>query len=169
MFGKHLLETQMIPSKQSRCLWALALVALASAGPAIAAKPETQPAQPAAEQPAAAPAGKAAYGVKFGGFFNEQHKKAARTAFAQRYARAKDCPEGMERNGKKCAPPVEGRYWVVGQALQPAVKSHPVPDAVRAKLPPAPDGYEYVMAGEDILLLSKALHLVVDMIENVTG
>jgi len=159
----------MIPSMQPRRLWALAFVALATAGPATAAKPEARPALPPAEQPAAAPPGKAAYGVKFGGFFSEQHKKAARTAFAQRYARAKDCPEGMERTTKKCAPPVEGRYWVVGQALQPAVKSYPVPDAVKAKLPPAPDGYEYVMAGEDILLVSKALHLVVDMIEDVAG
>ena len=169
MFGKHLLETQMIPSKQSRWQWALAFLALAAAGSASAAKPEAKQAQPSAEQPAAAPPGKATYGVKFGGFFNEQHKKAARTAFAQRYARAKDCPEGMERTAKKCAPPVEGRYWVVGQTLQPAVKSYPVPDAIKAKLPPPPDGYEYVMAGEDILLVSKALHLVVDMIEDVTG
>lgn len=158
----------MISSIQSRCLWALALMAL-SAGPVSAAKPEAKQAQPPAEQAAAAPAGKASYGVKLGGFFNEQHKKAARTAFAQRYARAKDCPEGMERAGKKCAPPVEGRYWAVGQTLQPAVKAHPVPDAVKAKLPPPPEGYEYLMAGEDILLVSKAIHLVVDMIEDVTG
>jgi Ni/Co efflux regulator RcnB len=158
----------MIPSKHSLSLFALAFAALAAAGPASAAKQAAKQAPPAVEQPAAPP-GKAAYGVKFGGFFNEQHKKAARAAFAQRYARAKDCPEGMERTAKKCAPPVEGRYWVVGQALQPAVKSYPVPDAVKAKLPPAPDGYEYVMAGEDILLVSKALHLVVDMIEDVTG
>lgn len=159
----------MIPSKRSRCLLALAWVALAAAGPAAAAKQEAKTPQPPADQPAAAPAGKAAYGVKFGGFFSEQHKKAARAAFAQRYARAKDCPEGMERTAKKCAPPVEGRYWAVGQTLQPAVKAHPVPNAIKAKLPPPPEGYEYVMAGEDILLVSKALHLVVDMIEDVTG
>jgi hypothetical protein len=40
---------------------------------------------------------------------------------------------------------------------------------VKATLPPAPAGYEYVLAGEDILLVSKALQLVVDMIEDVTG
>lgn len=159
----------MIPSKQFRCLLAVAVALLAATGPAGAAKPEAKQAQAPAEQAASSPPGKASYGVKFGGFFNEQHKKAARAAFAQRYARAKDCPEGMERAAKKCAPPVEGRYWAVGQTLQPAVKAHPVPDAIKAKLPPAPDGYEYLMAGEDILLVSKAIHLVVDMIEDVTG
>ena len=156
--------------KQSRCLLALAFGAAGRGRPRDRREGRREAGAPAAaEQPAAAPAGQAAYGVKLGAFFNEQHKKAARTAFAQRYARAKDCPEGMERTAKKCAPPVEGRYWAVGQTLQPAVKPHPVPDAVKAKLPPAPDGYEYVLAGEDILLVSKALHLVVDMIEDVTG
>ena len=158
----------MSPLKQTSARWALALAALAVAGAASAAKPEKkEPAKPAEE--AAAPAGQAAYGVKLGAFFNEQHKKAARAAFEKRYAKAKDCPEGMERAGKKCAPPVEGRYWAVGQTLQPAVKPHPVPEAVKAKLPPVPQGYEYVLAGEDILLVSKAIHLVVDMIEDVTG
>lgn len=159
----------MIPFKQSRNLLALALGALVLAGPAAAAKGAGKEDPKTAEEPAAAPAGQAAYGVKLGAFFNEQHKKAARAAFEKRYAKAKDCPEGMERTGKKCAPPVEGRYWAVGQRLQPAVKPHPVPEAVMAKLPPAPQGYEYVLAGEDILLVSKAIHLVVDMIEDVTG
>lgn len=158
----------MIPLALSRCLLALAVGSLLAAASAAGAQPAPKAAREPTEQPAAA-AGKASYGVKLGAFFSEEHKKAARSAFEKRYARAKDCPEGLERSGKKCVPPVEGRYWAVGQALQPAVKAHPVPDAVKARLPPAPDGYEYVMAGEDILLVSKALHLVVDMIENVTG
>jgi Ni/Co efflux regulator RcnB len=159
----------MIPLKQSHCLLALAMAALVAAGPAAAAKAASTEATKPAEEAAAAPAGQAAYGVKLGAFFKEEHKKAARAAFEKRYAKAKDCPEGMERTGKKCAPPVEGRYWAVGQTLQPAVKPHPVPEAVKAKLPPVPQGYEYVLAGEDILLVSKAIHLVVDMIEDVTG
>jgi Ni/Co efflux regulator RcnB len=159
----------MIPLKQSHCLWAVAMAALVAAGPVAAAKAANKESSKPVEEAAAAPAGQAAYGVKLGAFFKEEHKKAARAAFEKRYAKAKDCPEGMERTGKKCAPPVEGRYWAVGQTLQPAVKPHPVPDAVRAKLPPVPQGYEYVLAGEDILLVSKAIHLVVDMIEDVTG
>jgi Ni/Co efflux regulator RcnB len=149
----------------SRCLVALSICALMAAGPAGAAKAPSKPAQP---EPATA-GGQADYGVKLGHFFNEQHKKAARTAFAQRYGKGKDCPAGMERGSKGCAPPVEGRYWAVGQALQPAVAANPVPEPIKAKLPAAPKGYEYVMAGEDILLVSKALHLVVDMIEDVNG
>ena len=145
----------MIDSRNFRPVIALVASALLAAGSAAAA--------------AAAAGGQANYGVKLGGFFSEQDKKAARTAFAQRYGKGKDCPAGMERGAKGCTAPVEGRYWAVGQMLQPAVKPNPVPDALKAKLPPAPAGYEYVLAGEDILLMSKALHLVVDMIEDVNG
>ena len=162
----------MFDSRHFRPVLAVAACALLAAGTASAASPAAKPTTPGEQ--AAAPAagqtsGQTSYGVKLGGFFSEQQKKAARAAFAQRYAKAKDCPAGMERGAKGCAPPVEGRYWAVGQALQPAVKPNPVPDAVKAKLPPAPEGYEYVMAGEDILLKSKAIHLVVDMIEDVNG
>ena len=157
----------MIDPRHLHSLIALAACALL-AGPAAAAKPTPKAAAAPAEQPATA-GGQADYGVKLGAFFNEQHKKAARTAFAQRYGKGKDCPVGMERGSKGCAPPVEGRYWAVGQMLQPAVKPNPVPEPVKAKLPPAPQGYEYVLAGEDVLLVSKALHLVVDMIEDVNG
>jgi hypothetical protein len=160
----------MFDSRHFHPVLAFAACALLAAGPASAAKPVAKAPAPSEQVAAAPPPGtQANYGVKLGGFFTEQHKKAARTAFAQRYAKGKDCPAGMERGAKGCAAPVEGRYWAVGQALQPAVKPFPVPDAVKAKLPPAPDGYEYVLAGEDILLMSKAIHLVVDMIEDVNG
>jgi Ni/Co efflux regulator RcnB len=123
---------------------------------------------PAAAQPSAA--GQMGYGVKLGGFFNDQHKQVARKYFTQRYAKAKDCPQGMEREGKVCKTPVAGRYWAVGQPLQKAVATYPVPDPLMAQLPPAPQGYEYVRAGDDILLVSKGgMHLVVDIIENVMG
>ncbi|MBG9387779.1 hypothetical protein [Caenimonas aquaedulcis] len=156
--------------KFSRSSLALALAAaclLASAGPAMAATGDKPAA--AASAPAAKPAAPVNYGVKLGGFFTEEHKKEARKAFTQRYAKAKDCPPGLERSGKTCAAPVKGRYWAVGQSLQKAVEAHPAPEAVVAKLPPPPNGYEYVSAGGDILLVSKGIHLVVDMIEDVTG
>jgi hypothetical protein len=93
-----------------------------------------------------------------------------RKYFTQRYAKAKDCPQGMEREGKVCKLPVAGRYWAVGQPLQKAIATYPVPDPLVAQLPPAPQGYEYLRAGDDILLVSKGgMHLVVDIIENVMG
>ena len=139
---RSLMEIHKMKSSQHRRhIMALAVCALVAAGP-LSAKTAPKPAAAAsAEQAvAAAPGGQANYGVKLGGFFNDQHRKAVRTAFAQRYGKGKDCPAGMERGAKGCAPPVEGRYWAVGQMLQPAVKPNPVPDPIAAKLPPAPNG-----------------------------
>jgi Ni/Co efflux regulator RcnB len=152
------------------------MAALAAAGGGggrpVAAATAAQPGTPntaVSGNNAPSPAAKSVdYGVKLGGFFDEQQKKQVRKVFAQRYAKGKECPPGMERNEhKRCAPPVAGHYWAVGQALQPAVEAHPLPPAIESQLPPAPKGYEYVLAGEDVLLISKAIRLVVDMVPDV--
>ena len=148
---------------------AVALLALFAAAHAGATSAPAQAPAPAEQAAPATPGAQANYGVKLGAFFKDEHKKAARAYFSQRYARGKECPPGMERGAKGCAPPVGGRYWAVGQTLQKAVAVHPVPEAAVARLPAAPNGYEYLMAGDDILLVSKGLHLVVDMIEDVMG
>ena len=142
---------------QTATLIATASAVLAMAGAGAATPPATQT-MGAAQ----------ALGVKFGGFFSDQQKEAARRAFAQKYAKAKECPPGLEKKGKACASPWATRYWAVGQELQPAVQVYPVSEIVSA-LPPAPKGYEYVRAADDILLIASGTKLVVDMIEHVTG
>lgn len=144
---------------------AFAVVAAMAAANAAAQKAGAEPA--AAQAPA--PGNTAGYGVKLGGFFTDQHKAAAKRSFAQYFAKSKACPKDMEREGKTCRALVKGHYWAVGQTLQKAVEAHPLPEEVQARLPAAPEGYEYVRAGEDILLVSKGLHLVVDVMENVVG
>jgi hypothetical protein len=118
---------------------------------------------------AAPPTNTVGYGVKLGGFFTDQNKEAARKSFAQHHAKNKDCPKDMERQGKTCRALVQGHYWAVGQPLRKEVETFPVPEDVQAHLPKAPEGYEYVRAGEDVLLISKGLHLVVDMMQDVAG
>jgi hypothetical protein len=49
------------------------------------------------------------------------------------------------------------------------VETFPLPEEVTSRLPPAPAGYEYVRAGEDILLMSKGIHLVVDVMQDVVA
>jgi Ni/Co efflux regulator RcnB len=153
-------------------LAALAAAAAIAAGPAFAATSasQKQAVSPPAPTEQVSPAGQARYGVKLGAFFTEQHKMAARRVFVQRYGHAKDCPAGMERNTSKvCAPPVAGRYWAIGQSLQPAVKEYPVPEVLVSKLPAPPEGYRYALVGDDIVMMSSATKLVVDIIENVSG
>jgi Ni/Co efflux regulator RcnB len=149
----------------SRAILASAVLLAASA--CLAA---TKPAAPAAAPTtASAGAGQASYGVKLGAFFNDQQKQAARRAFLQKYAKAKECPPGLEKGKKGCESPWDTRYWAVGQTLQPAVKAYPVPEPVAAQLPKPPQGYEYVLVADDILLIASGTKLVVDMIEHVAG
>lgn len=147
----------------------VAAMAGASGAAQKAADPKATGSKPAAQEAAPTPGTTMGYGVKLGGFFNEQHKAAARRSFAQHFARTKDCPKDMQREGKTCRALVKGHYWAVGQTLQKAVEPQPVPDEVLAKLPSAPEGYEYVRAGEDILLVSKGLHLVVDVMQDAVA
>jgi Ni/Co efflux regulator RcnB len=149
--------------KQVAVLAAIALAAGAQAA--------DRQARPQKEEPMVAPTpGKTVgYGVKMGGFFTDKHEEAAKKAFAQHYAKAKDCPKDMERKGKTCRALVQGHYWAVGQTLRKEVETFELPDDVQARLPKPPEGYEYVRAGEDILLLSKGLHLVVDVMQDVAG
>jgi len=153
-----------------RVLAAVAIAAFAGAAGAAQKAAHKEAAPPPQEQAEAPSPGNAmGYGVKLGGFFNDKHKQAAKRSFAQYYAKNKTCPKDMERQGKTCRAVVQGHYWAVGQTVQKAVETFPVPEEVQARLPAAPEGYEYVRAGEDILLVSKGMRLVVDMMQDVAG
>lgn len=123
----------------------------------------------AAGSQAAPPAATSGYGVKLGGFFSEKDKETAKKSFEQHFAKTKECPKDMERKGKTCRALVQGHYWAVGQALNKQVETFELPEDVQARLPKPPEGYEYVRAGEDILMLSKGLHLVVDVMQDVVA
>lgn len=142
----------------------VAVAALACASGA--AQPAAGPQQGAS---APTPGSTMGYGVRLGGFFNDKHKEAAKRSFAQYFAKNKTCPKDMERQGKTCHALVQGHYWAVGQPVQSAVETFPLPDEVTARLPAPPAGYEYVRAGEDVLLVSSKIHLVVDMMQDVAG
>jgi Ni/Co efflux regulator RcnB len=152
---------------------AFALIAAMAGASGAAQKAADNKAEHKAEQeaPQAAPTPGTTmgYGVKLGGFFNDKHKAAVKRSYSKHFAKTKECPKDMEREGKTCRALVKGHYWAVGQPLQKAVETYPVPEDVVAALPPAPEGYEYVRAGEDILLMSKAIKLVVDMIPDAIG
>ena len=156
----------------ARCIATAALASVAATGAVAQKAAEQKPvatvqqSQPAQQSQSATSGNTLGYGVRMGGFFNDQHKQVVQRSFQQHYAKAKTCPKDMQREGKTCRALVKGSYWAVGQPVQKAVETHPLPDEVQARLPPAPQGYEYVRAGEDILLISKGMRLVVDMIQN---
>lgn len=101
--------------------------------------------------------------VQVGRYFNEGHREAVRSYYAQQYGNGRHCPPGLAKKNNGCMPPGQVHY-TVGQPLPRTVTVYQVPQPVIVQLPVAPPGYRYVRVGNDILLVSPQSQLVVDVI-----
>ena len=77
-----------------------------------------------------------------------------------------NCPDDLVRSGDGCALPASTveRPWAVGQPLPPAVVYQPLPVPLIAQLAPAPDGYQYVRIGDEIVLLAITSRVVAQQV-----
>lgn len=107
--------------------------------------------------------------IKVGAYFNDDHRRAARTYYVQQYPQGKKCPPGLAKKNNGCQPPGQAKKYVVGQPLARTVYWYPVPQPVIQVLPVVPAGYRYVRVGDDILLLSPVSAVVVDVIAGLLG
>ena len=107
--------------------------------------------------------------VRVGAYFNDDHRRAARTYYVQQYPQGKRCPPGLAKKNNGCMPPGQAKKYVMGQPLARTVYWYPVPQPVVQQLPAAPSGYRYVRVGNDILLLSPQSSIVVDVIAGLLG
>lgn len=107
--------------------------------------------------------------VKVGAYFNDDHRRAARTYYVQQYPQGKRCPPGLAKKNNGCLPPGQAKKYAVGQPLARTVYWYPVPQPVIHVLPQVPAGYRYVRVGNDILLLSPQSAIVVDVIAGLLG
>jgi Ni/Co efflux regulator RcnB len=107
--------------------------------------------------------------VRVGSYFNDDHRRAARTYYVQQYPQGKRCPPGLAKKNNGCMPPGQAKKYVMGQPLARTVYWYPVPQPVVQVLPQVPYGYRYVRVGNDILLLSPESSIVVDVIAGLLG
>lgn len=107
--------------------------------------------------------------IKVGAYFNDDHRRAARTYYVQQYPQGQKCPPGLARKNNGCMPPGQAKKYWVGQPLARTVYWYPVPQPVVQVLPVVPAGYRYVRVGNDILLLSPQSSIVVDVIAGLLG
>ncbi|MFO1245866.1 MAG: hypothetical protein U1E71_11900 [Ramlibacter sp.] len=107
--------------------------------------------------------------VRVGSYFNDDHRRAARTYYVQQYPQGTRCPPGLAKKNNGCLPPGQAKKYTVGQPLARTVYWYPVPQPVIQALPVAPVGYRYVRVGNDILLLSPESAIVVDVIAGLLG
>ena len=71
---------------------------------------------------------------------------------------------GGKRGGRDGLPPGIAKNLERGKALPPGLSTAPLPAALDASLPPAPDGYERVVVDAKILLVETATRLIADVI-----
>jgi Ni/Co efflux regulator RcnB len=176
----HPLEPDMMTLlKQSHRILALLIAAFFAAGPAALAdrgdkadkhaEKQAQKAHQRAEK-AAKRAEKHERGdVRFGAYFDDRHRKVARTYYTQHYGGAGPCPPGLAKKRNGCMPPGQAKKLAVGQPLPAGVAIYAVPQPVLVQLPPPPYGYRYARVGDDIVLVRAHNNLVVDIIVNVFG
>lgn len=70
---------------------------------------------------------------------------------------AGNCPDGLMRTDHGCqAKPL----WALGAPLEPSVTYEVLPEPLRARLSPPPDGMQYIRLGDHVLLMAVETRLI---------
>lgn len=104
--------------------------------------------------------------VQIGGYFQPEHREAAR----EYYARPENqgfCPPGLAKKGNGCLPPGQAKKWRQGYPLPSNVVYYEVPRSMVLTLGVPPSGYRYVRVASDILLIAVGTRIVIDAIEDL--
>ena len=104
--------------------------------------------------------------VPIGGYFQQQHRDAAREYYGRDENRG-FCTPGLAKKGYGCLPPGQAKKWRQGYPLPPHVIYYDVPRSVVLTLGVPPSGYRYVRVASDILLIAVGTSIVVDAIEDL--
>ena len=104
--------------------------------------------------------------VQIGGYFQPQHREAAREYYGRPENRG-FCPPGLAKKGNGCLPPGQAKKWLQGYPLPSSVVYYEVPRSVVLTLGVPPSGYRYVRVASDILLIAVGTRIVVDAIEDL--
>lgn len=104
--------------------------------------------------------------VQIGGYFQPQHRQAAREYYGRPENRG-FCPPGLAKRGNGCLPPGQSKKWRQGYPLPASVVYYEVPRSMVLTLGVPPSGHRYVRVASDILLIAVGTRIVVDAIEDL--
>lgn len=82
--------------------------------------------------------------------------------------RAGNCPPGLAKKNNGCLPPGQAKKWAVGRPLPRDLRYYDLPRDLRVRLRPPGDGYKYVRAGADVLLIAIGTLMVIDAVEDLS-
>lgn len=135
--------------RPSLIVLATALAAALAAPAALAQKKERDAASPASELSEVGKGGHLAREpLKPGAYISQRHRQAAQAWMAKNRA-----PSGGQ-----------AADWKIGQSLERGARVQPLPAGLKATLPAAPPGNQYVLLGSDVLLIASSSRIVVDAV-----
>ncbi|HZJ94460.1 MAG TPA: RcnB family protein [Thiopseudomonas sp.] len=81
--------------------------------------------------------------------------------------RSGKCPPGLAKKNKHCLPPGQYKKWQRGKPIAKNIRYYELPRGLRSHLSVPDDHYRYVRVDDDILLIDRVTHVVIDVIENI--
>lgn len=82
--------------------------------------------------------------------------------------RAGNCPPGLAKKNNGCLPPDQAKKWAIGRPLPRDLAYYDLPRDLVVRLRPPGDGYKYVRAAADVLLIAVGTMVVIDAIEDLS-
>ena len=82
--------------------------------------------------------------------------------------RAGHCPPGLAKKNNGCMPPGQAKKWAIGRPLPRDLRWYDLPRDLTIRLRPPGDGYKYVRAAGDVLLVAIGTMMVIDAVEDLT-
>lgn len=155
-----------------RLALAVAAACLLLSAPALAEKPPHAgnpgkgPQKEMGRGPQGGPPGKGNDGgVKI--VIDDRDRGLIRSYYGDQF-RAGNCPPGLAKKNNGCMPPGQAKKWAIGRPLPRDLAYYDLPRDLVLRLRPPGEGYKYVRAAADVLLIAVGTMVVIDAIEDLS-
>ena len=101
------------------------------------------------------------------GHFTDRHRVVIREYYVKDY-RTGHCPPGLAKKNNGCMPPGQAKKWAIGRPLPRGLAYYDLPRDLILRLRPPGEGYKYVRAAADVLLIAVGTMVVIDAIEDLS-
>lgn len=98
--------------------------------------------------------------------FRDTDRRAINRYYRDQQSRGK-CPPGLAKKNKHCLPPGQYKKWHKSKPLAKHVRYYELPRGLRSRLSAPQEDYRYVRVDDDVLLIDRVTHVVIDVMENI--
>ena len=98
--------------------------------------------------------------------FEDRQRTVIREYYVREYQRG-FCPPGLAKKNNGCMPPGQAKKWRMGRPLPADIVIYDLPPPLVVRIGIPPEGYKYVRAGADILMIAVGTKIVVDAVRDL--